>query len=197
MWQLQPDGLVPALEELTVCLLLRYIFTTQWTGFVYKAPGAIDTKLGLGGKGAQLTVWLFGEEQHFEKELKDNNWHSLCLTWSGQAQRVNIYINGTFQHGFPVNPTLPQQLAAQGTLTLGVSHYVDGKGEVHQETGSNLLGEIGLFRMWAREWSAEELREQSCADGDVVSWDLQQWKNNCPTRPDSSPQCGKYSITSF
>lgn len=194
MWQLQPDAVVPALEELTVCVLLRCILATQWTAFAYKAPGGIATELGLGGTGAQLTVWLFGKEQHFEREVRENEWHSFCLTWSGQAQRVNIYINGTLQHGFQVKPSLHQQLAPNGTLTLGVSHFVDANGEVHQESGSNLLGEIGLFRMWAREWSAEELLEQSCADGDVLSWDLQHWKHGCSPRPDSSLQCGKYSI---
>ncbi|XP_042274178.1 uncharacterized protein LOC121901450 [Thunnus maccoyii] len=43
--------------------------------------------------------------------------------------------------------------------------------------------------MWAREWSAEELKRQSCADGDVLSWDLRQWKYNCPPEPDNNLHC--------
>uniref|UniRef100_A0A3Q1ITG5 Pentraxin (PTX) domain-containing protein n=1 Tax=Anabas testudineus TaxID=64144 RepID=A0A3Q1ITG5_ANATE len=195
VWQLQPGAVVPALEELTVCIQLRYTLATQWTGFAYKAPGVIATELGLGGTRTQLTVWMFGGEWHFNRELRENEWHSFCLTWSSQAPKVNVYINGTFQHGFQMNRSLPERLAPNGTLTLGVSHYVDVNGEVHLETGSNLVGEIGLFRMWAREWRAEELREQSCADGDVVSWDLQQWKYGCSPVSDSSLQCGKCNIT--
>ncbi|XP_045885937.1 uncharacterized protein LOC123957286 [Micropterus dolomieu] len=115
LWQLRPDAVVPALEELSVCVLLRLQFATEWTGFVYKAPGGRQIELGL-----------------------------------------------------------------QGT---------DSNGKVQPEMGNNLLGEIGLFRVWAREWSAEELRGQSCADGDVVSWDLRQWKFDCPPEYDNNLHC--------
>lgn len=193
VWQLQPGAVVPALEELSVCVLLRLNFGTEWTGFVYKAPGGRSIELGLRGTGAHLSVWLFGEELPLERELKLEEWYSICLTWSGQARRLRVYVNGTSQTEVFVNPILPQQLAQNGTLTLGVTHYVDTNGEVQKENGKELLGEIGLFRMWAREWSAEELRGKNCADGDVVSWDLRQWKHNCPPEPDRNLHCGKYS----
>eukprot|EP00064_Thunnus_orientalis_P005359 superscaffoldBa00000519_g5373 len=155
VWQLQPDAVVPALKELSVCVLLRRSYATTWTGFIYKAPGGRNIELGLGGT----------------------------------AQRLRIYVNGNSQHEATVNPIPPKQLAQNGTLTLGVSHYVDKNGEVQRENGKDLLGEIGLFRMWAREWSAEELKRQSCADGDVLSWDLRQWKYNCPPEPDNNLHC--------
>ncbi|XP_067455735.1 adhesion G-protein coupled receptor G6 [Thunnus thynnus] len=189
VWQLQPDAVVPALKELSVCVLLRRSYATTWTGFIYKAPGGRNIELGLGGTGAELSVWLFGEEWLIKKELKLHKWHSVCLTWSGKAQRLRIYVNGNSQHEATVNPIPPKQLAQNGTLTLGVSHYVDKNGEVQRENGKDLLGEIGLFRMWAREWSAEELKRQSCADGDVLSWDLRQWKYNCPPEPDNNLHC--------
>ncbi|XP_049899008.1 adhesion G-protein coupled receptor G4 isoform X2 [Epinephelus moara] len=190
IWQLQPDVVVPALEELSVCMRLRFTHTTAWTGFDYQAPRGTHTELWLGGKGTQLTVWLFGEKHSLDRDLKLHEWHSICFTWSGQARRLRIYINGTSQHEVSVSPVLPQQLAPNGTLTLGVSHYVDKNGEVQQQTGMDLLGDIGLFRIWAREWSAEELTGQNCADGDVVRWDLQQWKHNCPPpEPDNSLYC--------
>lgn len=149
--------------------------------------------MGLGGTSSQLTVWLFGERQPLEWELKVNEWYSVCLTWSASARRLRTYINGTSVSEAPVNRILPHQLAGNGTLTLGASHYVNNEGDVLAETGNNLLGEIGLFRIWSREWSAAELRRQSCADGDVVSWDLRQWKYSCPPVPDKSIHCGKYS----
>ncbi|XP_037635374.1 adhesion G-protein coupled receptor G6 [Sebastes umbrosus] len=192
MWQLQPDVVVPALEELSVCMLLRRTYETQWTGFDYKAPGGIRTELGLRGTKTQLTAWLFGEEHSLKWDLKLHEWYSFCVTWSGPARRLRIYINGTSQLKAPLSSvTRPLQLAPNGTLTLGVSHYVNTEGELQPQTGTNLLGEIGLFRMWAREWSAEELMEQSCADGDVVRWDLQQWKHNlhCPPEPDNDLRC--------
>ncbi|KAM9849666.1 adhesion G-protein coupled receptor G6 [Aulostomus maculatus] len=181
--------MIPALQDLTGCILFRRDFATEWRGFVYKAPGGRPIELGLGGRNATLIVWLFGEEWHLNKKIQLKEWHSVCLTWSGQARRLRIYINGTMQKENFVNDTQPQQLESNGTLTLGVSHFIDANGAVKAENGNNLLGEIGLFRMWAREWSSEELRRQSCADGDVVSWDLRQWNYSCPPVPDSSLNC--------
>lgn len=191
-WQLLPGAVVPALKELSVCVLLRRSHATTWTGFVYKAPRGRNIELGLGGTRADLLVWLFGEVFPMKTELKLKEWYSICLTWSGQAQRLRVYINGSIQLEAAVNPILPKQLAQNGTLTLGISHYVDGNGNVKREDGKDLLGDIGLFRMWSREWSTEELGRQSCADGDVLSWDLQQWKYDCPPKPDISLHCGEY-----
>ncbi|XP_075959737.1 adhesion G protein-coupled receptor G4a [Anarhichas minor] len=189
MWQLQPEAVVPALQELSACMLLLHTHITEWTGFDYKAPGGGDTQLGLGGTGTNLSVWLFGEKHSLERDLKLHEWHTVCFTWSGRARRLRIYINGTSKYETSVNPIRPQQLAPKGSLTLGVSHYIKTNGEVQQQTGKDLLGEIGLFRMWAREWSAEELRGQSCADGDVVRWDLRQWQHNCQPEPDNNLHC--------
>ncbi|XP_071314384.1 adhesion G-protein coupled receptor G6 [Trachinotus anak] len=189
LWQLQPDAPVPSLRELSVCMLLCHNFVTQWTGFVYKAPGRRNIELGLGGTSAELTVWLLEKAHHLKWELKSNQWSSVCITWSGRARRLRTYVNGTILYEASLDPTLPQQLAPNGTLTLGVSHYIDANGEVQSETGNNLLGEIGLFRIWAREWSPEDLQSDSCVDGDVVSWDLRQWKYSCPPKPDNNLHC--------
>ncbi|KAG7518985.1 adhesion G-protein coupled receptor G4-like isoform X1 [Solea senegalensis] len=187
--QLQPDAAIPALSELRVCMVLRRSVPTQWTGFVYKAPGFRHIELGLQGTSTQMTTWLFGERQTLEWELKINKWYSVCLTWSGTARRLKVYINGTILHEAPVAPSSPQKLTPRGTLTLGGSHFVGQNGDVQLENGNNLMGDIGQFGMWSRVWSAEDLQEQSCADGDVVSWDLRQWKNTCPVLPDDSLHC--------
>ncbi|XP_032384533.1 adhesion G-protein coupled receptor G4 [Etheostoma spectabile] len=188
LWQLQPETVVPPLKELTVCMLLRRTTITDWTGFDYKAPGSRDIELGLGGTDSQLIVWLFGEKHSLKSSLKLNEWSNVCFTWSGQTQRLQIYVDGTSQLEASVSPIRPQ-LAPNGTLTLGVSHFININGDVQPENGKELLGEIGLFRMWAREWSAEDLRGQSCADGDVVRWDLQQWKHDCPPELNSDIHC--------
>nr|XP_046262818.1 adhesion G-protein coupled receptor G4 isoform X3 [Scatophagus argus] len=188
MWQLKPGTVVPALKELSVCMLLRLSYGTEWTGFVYKAQGKSQIELGLRGGSGRLAAWLFGKEQRFKSELKLQEWYSVCLTWSGQVRRLRVYINGTRQHEVSLS-ALPQQLAQNGTLTLGVSHYVDPNGEIKAESGNNLLGEISQFRMWSREWSAEELSDQNCVDGDVMSWDTKQWKYSCPPEPDKTLFC--------
>uniref|UniRef100_A0A3Q0S3T6 Pentraxin (PTX) domain-containing protein n=1 Tax=Amphilophus citrinellus TaxID=61819 RepID=A0A3Q0S3T6_AMPCI len=166
LWRLQPGVVVPALRELSVCVSLRRTVLTEWTGFDYKAPGNKETELGLGGQNGQIIVKIFGKQRQWKNNNILNEWQSVCLTWSGQAQRLRIYINSSFLD--EVDLKTSQQLSKNGTLTLGVSHYVSPNGEMHTVSGTNLVGEIGLFRMWAREWSHEELRSLSCADGDVV-----------------------------
>ncbi|KAL3044649.1 hypothetical protein OYC64_013021 [Pagothenia borchgrevinki] len=192
-WQLQPDVVLPALKELTVCTLLRRTVDTEWTGFDYRAPGG--GRMRLGGTSKKLSVWLFDEEHSLKWGLKLNEWYSVCITWSGHARRLQIYINGSSEYEVSLNPLRNQQLAPNGTLTLGMSHIIMS-GEVKPETGKDLLGEIGRFRMWAREWSAEELGGQSCADGDLVRWDLTQWKSNCFPELDNNLQCAwsRYKI---
>ncbi|XP_076005388.1 adhesion G protein-coupled receptor G4a [Genypterus blacodes] len=194
MWQLQPDVAVPDLQELSVCLLLQRHFTSDWTGFAYKAPGGGHIELGLGGKQSQLVAWLFGEQWQLDKDLTLYEWHSVCLTWSGPGQRLRLYLNGTNHLEASLNSSQTRHLAPNGTLTLGVSHNVDPSGELKPESQTNLLGEIGLFRMWAGERSGGELGRQGCADGDVVSWDLRQWRHTCPPVPDESLRCAGRAV---
>lgn len=191
VWHLGPEAVVPALEELSVCVLFRRNYLTDWTGFVYKAPGGRNIELGLGGRGGKLVAWLFEKEWRLDEDLPLHIWHSVCLTWSGQDQRLRVYINGSSHLEAPVNTTLTHRLAPNGTLTLGMSHNVDVNGKLKPENGNSLMGEIGRFRMWTREWSAEEMRRDKCADGDVVSWDLRHWSHSCPLQNDNMLHCGE------
>ncbi|KAM9741730.1 adhesion G-protein coupled receptor G6 isoform 2-T2 [Menidia menidia] len=189
MWQLKPEVVVPALKELTTCVLLRHTSSAKWTGFVYKAPHDRQIQLGIGGSALQLDVWLFGEKKHFKNERQQDKWYSICLTWSGRAQRLRIFLNGARIFEDHLNPSVPKELTPNGTLTLGVSHFVHTNGEVIPESGNNLRGSIGLFRMWGRELNDEELKGPSCAEGDVMRWDQRHWKSDCPPELDSSLQC--------
>ncbi|XP_013860150.1 adhesion G-protein coupled receptor G4 [Austrofundulus limnaeus] len=191
LWQLHPKVLVPALSELSVCTLLKLTHGTEWTGFVYKAPGKHHIELGLRGTPTELTTWLFGKAYQVPMELKLNEWYTVCLTWSDRDQELRTYVDGlVLETHLAPGEGLQNRLAPNGTLTLGVSHFVSVNGELRPESGNKLLGEIGLFRMWGRKWRAEELIRQNCAEGDVLSWDLQQWKYDCPPEPDSSLHCG-------
>ncbi|XP_034545192.1 adhesion G-protein coupled receptor G4 isoform X2 [Notolabrus celidotus] len=189
LWQLNPNTAVPALKELTVCTLLRFTIVTEWTGFVYKAPGGRRIELGLQGTGGNVSVFLFEKQVNLKNQLTSGKWYSICVTWSGRTQNLRVYINGDSKVEVLLDPPSSQHLAPNGTLTLGRSHFVSNGG-VQLESGKELMGEIGLFRMWAREWSAEEIKGESCADGDVLSWDIRQWEYKCPPPvPDSSLHC--------
>uniref|UniRef100_A0A096M9X2 Adhesion G protein-coupled receptor G4b n=1 Tax=Poecilia formosa TaxID=48698 RepID=A0A096M9X2_POEFO len=189
LWQLHPEVSVPALTDLSICIRLKRTSTAQWTGFLYRS--AERKELGLEGNNANLKIWLFGKQYQVQQEVSLKKWHSICLTWSGKNQTLKVYLNEpTVKNLFFYSDDAHQQLAENGTLTLGVSHSVHPNGELKPESGNNLLGEIGLFRMWGKEFSAEEVSNLGCADGDVVSWDLRQWKYDCPPVPDSNLTCG-------
>ncbi|XP_077388094.1 adhesion G protein-coupled receptor G4a [Festucalex cinctus] len=181
---------MPPLHNLSVCMLLRRAYDTEWTAFVYKAPGSRHVELGLGGTPERLLVWIFGQEWQLDVGLNVNRWYSVCLTWSAGSGRLRLFLDGSMRGDVSVaNGSASRHLAPNGTLTLGVSHYVDAGGAVNVEKGNNLLGEIAQFRMWAGEWSEEALRRRRCADGDVVSWDLRRWKHDCPPENDGNLQC--------
>ncbi|XP_034037909.1 adhesion G-protein coupled receptor G4 [Thalassophryne amazonica] len=189
LWQLQPQVMIPALEELTVCMQLKRSIESDFTAFEYKAPGGVYTELGIGGNNTHLFARLFGKEWDIAVELHLDQWHLICLTWSNETHRLHLYVNGSSYFSADLNSNPTQQLILNGTLTLGISHYVDKNGQVQQVYGKTLIGEIGLFRIWAREWHAEDLGRHSCADGDVVSWDKRQWKNTCNLKDDKSMEC--------
>ncbi|XP_054886866.1 adhesion G-protein coupled receptor G6-like [Poeciliopsis prolifica] len=189
LWQLHPEVSVPALTDLSICIRLKRTSSATWTGFLYRSKQRKE--LGIEGNNSHLKIWHLGKQYQVREDLSLKKWYSICLTWSGKNQRLKVYLNGhTVKNLGFYSDDAQQQLAQNGTLTLGVSHNVLPNGELRPESGNNLLGEIGLFRMWGKEWSAEEVSSLGCADGDVVSWDLRQWKNDCPPVPDNSLTCG-------
>ncbi|CAL8269840.1 unnamed protein product [Boreogadus saida] len=193
MWQLDPGLSVPELEELSVCVLLRLTVITEWTAFVYKAPGNPAVELGLEGDDKHLTAVLFGARWPLNESLTSKVWQSVCLTWSAASRHLRLYVNGTRRLDQAVDPPASGRLAPNGTLTLAWPHSVDQNGTVWREDGKTLMGGIGLFRMWAREWRAEEIRLLGCVEGDVVSWDARHWNHrspaSCPPKEDTSLHC--------
>lgn len=179
------------MNELSVCSLVRLNHRGPWTGFVYRAPEEGNIELGLQGTRSSLDVWLLGKKVRVETKLEQNQWYSICITWSSQAQRLHVYINGINQSKLSAGPSRPRPLALNGTLTLGVSHYVNAARRVMMEDGSELPGEIGRFRMWSRERSPEELSGRICEDGDALNWDPEQWRYGCSPEHDQHFRCGK------
>ncbi|KAJ3587876.1 hypothetical protein NHX12_011471 [Muraenolepis orangiensis] len=193
MWQLAPEVEVPALEELSVCVRLCLTLRTKWTAFAYKAPGISFVELGLEGDSGHITALLFGYKWPLDVMLSSHHWHSVCLTWSARSQKLRVYVNGTSHLDLGLNPSVSRRLAPNGTLTLGVPHSVDESGAVRREDGRSLMGDIGLFRMWATAWRAEDLAHLGCEEGDVVRWDTRHWSyhypSSCPPKADQTLRC--------
>ncbi|XP_048086605.1 adhesion G-protein coupled receptor G4 isoform X2 [Alosa alosa] len=197
-WQLSDRCVVPELKELSVCITFqRDLGTSDWTAFDYKQRGKLSVELGLTGSRKQLKVWLFGKENTVDlvEDLALHQWHTICLTWSATAKKLQVYLNDSSLKEIHINGS---QLAGCGMLTLGVSHNVLG-GVMNYETGKELMGSATLFRMWSRVLAGTELAALRCVEGDVVRWSQRDWSKSasyCQAEPDSNLICEwqKYEI---
>ncbi|XP_034463373.1 adhesion G-protein coupled receptor G4 [Hippoglossus hippoglossus] len=196
-WKLKPHVSIPALQELTVCLSLRFEVqaTSPWTAFMYRHPDIQYAELGLGGWPDHLVVWLFGREWKSPQiKLRLSQWYSLCLTWSHTKDKPALYIDGnlldmTAAHSSDTCPSSCHILAPNGTLTLGVSHLLNnGIVEIIPFTG--MVGKVSLFRVWQQERSKQEVTSVNCTDGDVLKWERDNWDTRMGTElSNSSLQC--------
>lgn len=195
-WKLQPGTESRAIDELSVCALIRLNHRSPWTGFLYTAPGEKNFELGLQGTSSSLDVWLLGQKVRVETKLELHQWYSICITWSGRAHRLHVYINGISQSRVSRGPPQSRPLATNGTLALGMFHEVDAGRQVTMEDGGEVLSEIGQFRMWKRERSPEDLSGAICGDEDALNWDAEKWRYGCSPQPDQRFGCGKKRVVS-
>ncbi len=191
VWQLNKRVIIPPLEELSVCInLKRNLITSEWTVFDYKGPGQQHTELGLAGNMGNVIASLFGEEWTVSYDMPVKMWHTVCLTWSSHNRLFQVIINKDIFE-FNLNETSPKSLAANGTLSLGVSHNSVG-GSIDFETGKDFQGDMSLFRMWGVQMSPQQLEAHRCVDGNIVTWREQDWDyQKCPPIPDDNFICGE------
>lgn len=188
--QLSKNVIIPPLEELSVCVNLnKKISTSEWTAFDYKGPGQQHVELGLAGNGGNLKASLFGKEWIVAYDLHINNWHTVCLTWSSHTRLFQVNVNEDI-FKYNLNETSPRFLAANGTLTLGVSHSFVG-GDIVFETGKNFLGYMSLFRMWGVQMSPLQLEARKCVDGNIATWRTQDWDYPKCSLEDDNLTCGE------
>ncbi|XP_026135220.1 adhesion G-protein coupled receptor G4 [Carassius auratus] len=196
VWQLNKTAIIPPLEELSVCVnLMRTISSSEWTAFDYKGPGQQHMEFGLAGNMGNVIASLFGEEWTVAYDMPIKMWHTVCLTWSSHNRLFQVIIDkAVFE--FPLNEKSPRYLAANGTLSLGVSHNFVG-GSIDFETGKNFVGYMSLFRMWGVQMSSQQLDAHRCVDGNIVTWRVQDWDyQKCPPVLDDNFLCesSKYKI---
>uniref|UniRef100_A0A3B1J0X0 Pentraxin (PTX) domain-containing protein n=1 Tax=Astyanax mexicanus TaxID=7994 RepID=A0A3B1J0X0_ASTMX len=196
-WALKPDHSLPALEEFSVCVnIQRSINNSAWTAFTYLHPDQSRVDLGLGGRGGKLHIWLFGMNWTVPDTLTVGQWYSVCITWSCSLKQLQLLISGRDAVVANIQPVgMACRLAAGGSLTLGVAHYfVEGKLTV--ESGTNLQGDITLFRVWGEIRSPELQSSHTCTDGNVLRWHERAWDTyTCPAVTDDTLVCGKGTHT--
>nr|XP_023700140.1 adhesion G-protein coupled receptor G2-like isoform X2 [Paramormyrops kingsleyae] len=193
-WQLSPALLIPELEEFTLCVDLRSkISTKDWTVFMYKRHGDSQPELGLSGMRDMLRVWLFGTEWPTNVTLSEDNWHSICMVWSG---RLHLYVNGVEAPGtymLESSRGATRRLAPNGTLSLGTSHGFTN-GDMVPEDGTSFLGSVSVFRMWGHEIDPQHLSAFRCAEGNIIRWNALDWDTKeCHGVSDPSLPCGDTS----
>ncbi|CAK6957240.1 adhesion G-protein coupled receptor G4 isoform X1 [Scomber scombrus] len=199
-WGLKRHVFIPALQELTVCLNLKFeaLASAPWTAFMYHHPEAQYAELSLGGKQGRLVVWLFGMEwTTLPITLHLAQWHSLCLTWSHMKDKPALYVNRKLVDITPArdvdtSPTISplcRKLAPNGTLTLGAAHHlVDGSIQI--SPFNRMLGQLSLFRLWGQERSEQDVTSLNCTEGELVKWERDNWDTQmCAPLPDSILKC--------
>ncbi|KAG7232350.1 hypothetical protein INR49_008956, partial [Caranx melampygus] len=194
---LKPHVSIPALQEFTICLHLKFEVqaTSPWTAFIYHHPDIQYVELGLGGEQGRFVVWLLGTKWTTSQiNLSVSQWFSVCLTWSHRRDRPALYIRGVPvgvmpDHTVDPPPSSYPALAANGTLVLGVGRPVRSSNiQILPFTG--VFGKISLFRLWGRERNKQEVTSLYCTEGDLVNWETDSWDTQmCPVVPDPSLQC--------
>lgn len=203
-WRLKPDEYLPSLSEFTVCVnLQRSINSSAWSAFTYLHPNRTRVELGFGGRALLLQVRLFGRSWVTEDTLTVGHWHSVCITWSCSTGRLVLVINGTaselrFDAGEPGGDGGACTMAGGGSLTLGAAHYYVGD-NVEVESGTNLQGNVTMFRVWGRARGVHEIATNTCTDGDVIKWHGRVWlvQPQCTPVKDHTVTCGKHTHTRY
>ncbi|XP_047186405.1 adhesion G-protein coupled receptor G4 [Scophthalmus maximus] len=184
-WKLKPHVSIPALQEFTVCLSLKFEVEaiSPWTAFMYRHPEAQYAELGIGGEWDHVVVWLFGTRWTAPQvNLRPSQWYSLCLTWSHTKDTPALYVNGNLVDMIadptvdtcPSSPPSCHKLAPNGTLTLGAAHQLNG-GNIQVLPFTSMVGRVSLFRLWQRERGRQEVASVNCTEGDVLKWESDIW----------------------
>lgn len=181
--------------------LQRRINSSAWSAFTYVHPDRGRVELGFGGRALQLQVRLFGRTWVTEDTLTVGHWHSVCMTWSCSTRRLVLVINGSESElkkgeGRPGGDGGACTLTGGGSLTLGATHYYVGN-NMEVESGTNLQGNVTMFRVWGRVRGVHEIATNTCTDGDVIKWHGRVWlvEPHCSPETDHAVTCGKHTNT--
>ncbi|KAK2828158.1 hypothetical protein Q5P01_019192 [Channa striata] len=167
-WSLQRRVSIPALQQLTVSLNIKF------------------------DKTGHLVVWLFGQEWTTEISVVPSQWYSLCLTWSHVKDTPALYVNGNLP---TVSTLLPRfrPRAANWPPTEHL-HWVPRTPCRTAKSWAcpftSMSGKLSLFRLWGRERSKQEVTSLNCTEGDLVAWETGNWDTQiCPPLSDPSLKC--------
>uniref|UniRef100_UPI00398F461E adhesion G-protein coupled receptor G2-like isoform X21 n=1 Tax=Pristiophorus japonicus TaxID=55135 RepID=UPI00398F461E len=173
---LSPGTNIPSLGSFTLCIDMRFKQNTKkgMVAFTYNTNANSNPhhELGIMVKENKLTIWLFLKKLEVHKGLSLDNWHSLCLTWNGQTNEALVYVNKSMVF----RETLKQnhRLGQNGSLVLGRKHKQKAD-RLEVDFKMAFVGDLYLFRLWDHAKGVQSISRLNCEDGNVITWDSQQW----------------------
>ncbi|XP_032888618.1 adhesion G-protein coupled receptor G4-like isoform X7 [Amblyraja radiata] len=178
---LSPGTKIPSLQAFTLCvdIRLKEMSANGVAVFTYNTdkqtkPSSLKHELSIMVESKHIVIWLFRKSISVEKILPLHTWHSLCLTWNSQRHTARIYVNGTLEGD---KKTGKKILGQNGSLVLGRRHRrLADRLQVDLEMA--FVGELYLFRLWDHEKSSQSIANLNCEDGNIITWDRQQWAFN-------------------
>ena len=177
-WILRDRTQIPMLKQMTVCVYVRVLVSSEWTAYTYGHPRAPEHDLALQGDSESLYVWLLGMRHRFPVLLLTQRWYHICLKQDTKQQRVSLEVDGSPSlHTVNASNAIP----SEGEMVLGSKD----RGDPPSRAGAV---ELYLFRVWDDIDSHDV-----CEDGRVVAWRSEQWNmGNHPPLQDDSLLCGEY-----
>uniref|UniRef100_UPI00398E45F5 adhesion G-protein coupled receptor G2-like isoform X22 n=1 Tax=Pristiophorus japonicus TaxID=55135 RepID=UPI00398E45F5 len=194
---LSPGTNIPSLGSFTLCIDMRFKQNTKkgMVAFTYNTNANSNPhhELGIMVKENKLTIWLFLKKLEVHKGLSLDNWHSLCLTWNGQTNEALVYVNKSMVF----RETLKQnhRLGQNGSLVLGRKHKQKAD-RLEVDFKMAFVGDLYLFRLWDHAKGVQSISRLNCEDGNVITWDSQQWDfRGLNLESDASLPCSVSSTT--
>ncbi|XP_048458482.1 adhesion G-protein coupled receptor G4-like [Rhincodon typus] len=195
---LSPGTNIPSLGSFTLCIdiRLRQNNKNRMIAFTYNTDikrmhSVPHHELGIMIKDRKLVIWLFHKQLTVRKDISFASWHSVCLTWNGNTHETHVYLNRTHVLSKTLNNAY--SLGQNGSLVLGRKH---SRGADRLRLDREIfVGDLYLFRLWDHAKGLQSIAQQNCEDGNVITWDSQQWDFvGSILKYDPSLCCSKLSV---
>ncbi|XP_043535392.1 neuronal pentraxin-2-like isoform X1 [Chiloscyllium plagiosum] len=163
---------LPELYTLTVCLWLKSKATVGiGTPFSYAVPGQANELVLLEWGKNPIELLINDKVTRLPLEIKDGEWHHVCITWTTRDGVWEAYQDGK-QQGLGDNLAPWHPIKPGGTLVLGQEQDVAGGSF---DATQAFVGELAEFNVWDRILTPVEIQSiANCSTssmGNIISWE--------------------------
>ncbi|KAM4020047.1 adhesion G-protein coupled receptor G4 isoform 2-T2 [Anomaloglossus baeobatrachus] len=165
-----PSTGIPDLSEFTVCVDLFFDNDASSTAFSYCVQNGKPPEISFNRYINMFDIFILGKFHVVNIGLQKGVWHTVCLTWKKQTNRLEVYVNQTSVFN---TTTEKRMLNGNGSLVLGAEHTNNG-GQIDINKISAMFGFLYNFQMWDYAMSPEQLL--NCFKGNLITWTKEDWK---------------------